>query len=267
MREADVIVNFGRLDYLSLILRTSKPLVCCFQNPVSQSEVDWLRARRQNFLRFIGLSHAHISGLSSRELFSVIYNSTDTEVMKFRATPDRVPYLAFLGRITENKGADTAIRVARRCGLKLKLAGNISDEPGGREFFEREVRPQLDSQIEWIGPVDDAAKQELLGGAQALLFPIRWPEPFGIVMPEALACGTPVIATRCASTPEVIDHGVSGFLCDSENEMVSAVQHVSEIKREDCRYMAETKFSVQIMAKNYLNVIQKMRCVQDDLNT
>ncbi len=257
-RYAEVIINFGRLDYLASVLRSTKPLVCCFQNPVSQGEVNWLLSRRSERLSLIALSQHQIHGLEPRELFTVVHNATDTSRFQFSPVPTREPYLAFLGRLTANKGADTAIRVARQCGMKLKLAGNISDEPGGREFFAREVQPQLDGQIEWVGPVNDAQKQEFLGGASALLFPIRWPEPFGIVMAESLACGTPVVATRCASTPEVIDHGQTGFLCDSEGELVAAVGLLASINRAACRRAAEERFSVPVMTSGYLRVMERL---------
>ena len=257
-RRSDVIINFGRLDYLETIVRTKVPLLICFQNPVVQFEVDWVLRRRKSSVRFVGISLAQVQELKPENRITVIHNATDVDLFTPSVAPDQPPYLAFLGRITYNKGADTAIRIARRCGLKLKLAGNISNEEGGAEFFEREIRPQLGSQIEWIGPVDDDAKHKLLAGAVALLFPIRWPEPFGIVMVESLACGTPVIATRCASTPEVIDDGVTGFLCDDEDEMVGAVAKLSTIDRSECRTAAKTKFSVEVMVQNYLRVIENL---------
>lgn len=254
---ADVVINFGRLDYLLLILRTCVPLIHVQQNPISVVESDWILKRRDKNLRLIAVSAAQISHLPNRDFWSVIPNSTRLADIPMMAPPGRgTPYLAFLGRITFNKGADTAIRMARRCGMKLILAGNISKEEGGPEFFETEIRPQLDSQIEWIGPVDDAAKQKLLVGATALLFPIRWSEPFGIVMVESLACGTPVIATRCASTPEVIEHGVTGFLCENEEEMIEAVANIDRIDREKCRKAAEELFSTATMVQNYLRVIE-----------
>lgn len=256
--KADAVLNFGRLDYLAFALRLRVPLVCCFQNPVSQIEVDWLRQRRKTRLAFVGISRSQIEDLREKEHFAVIPNATEVERVTFQATRAEPPYLAFLGRITKNKGADTAIRVARRSGMKLRIGGNISDEPGGREFFEAEVRPELDDQVEWIGPVNDEEKQSLLAGASALLFPIRWKEPFGIVMIESFAVGTPVIATRCASTPEVIEDGVTGFLCDSEDAMVEAVARLGEIDRAACRRVAGERFSAASMTRRYLEVIESL---------
>jgi glycosyltransferase involved in cell wall biosynthesis len=255
---ADVVVNFGRLDYLELALRLPIPLVCCFQNPVPQSEIDWLHRRRSKRLALVGISRSQVRELSEADRFFVIPNATDVEATPYHPEAEEPPYLAFLGRITKNKGADIAIRVARRRGMKLFIGGNISNEEGGPEFFESEIRPALGSQVEWIGPVDDAQKQALLGGASALLFPIRWQEPFGIVMVESLATGTPVIATRCASTPEVIDDGITGFLCDSEDELVRAVGRIHEIDRNACRRAAEERFSVAVMTQGYLRVIDEL---------
>jgi len=253
---ADVVVNFGRLDYLTALLRTSKPIVSCFQNPVSQAEVDWLLARRNDNLALVGVSQSQITGLDHAGMFSVVHNVADTEQMKYSAAPAQPPYLAFLGRITSNKGADTAINVALRAGVSLKLGGNISDEPSGREFFETKIRPRLGPGVEWLGPVNDQQKQELLAGAVAMLFPIRWNEPFALVVPESLACGTPVIATRCASTPEIIVPGKTGFLCDSEDEMVAAVKRIGEIDRAGCRSAAEVRFSPQALVEGYLSAIR-----------
>jgi glycosyltransferase involved in cell wall biosynthesis len=255
---AEVILNFGRLDYLALALSLPVPLVCCFHNPVVQAEIDWLNRRRRRRLALVGISNSQIEALREKDRFTVIPNATDVGRIRFSLTTAEPPYLAFLGRMTKNKGADTAIRVARRSGRKLKIGGNISGEEGGREFFEAVVRPELDGQVEWIGPVDDAEKQDLLGGAVALLFPIRWREPFGLVMIESLACGTPVIATRCASTPEVIEQGVTGFLCDDEEGMVAAVLEIGGIDRAACRRAAEERFSVPEMAGRYLAVIRRL---------
>jgi len=258
LHRADVILNFGRLDYLETGLQLKTPILCCFQNPVTQAELDWVLRRRRKNVAFVGVSHAQVEGLTPAELISVVHNATDVNRLRFSPAPGREPYLAFLGRITANKGADTAIRVALRTGMKLRLGGTISDEPGDREFFEREIRPCLGPAIEWLGPVDDAAKQDLLSGASALLFPIRWREPCALVVPESLACGTPIIALRCASTPEVIEHGVTGYLCDSEDEMVEAVGTVSTIERSACRRSAETRFSTTAMADGYLRAIERL---------
>jgi glycosyltransferase involved in cell wall biosynthesis len=253
----DVVLNSGRLDYLSSLLRTNTPLVCRFDNPVSQSEIDWLLQRRRSSLQFVGISRNQIDGLSSTAYWNVVHNATDVDQLRMVPCRDKDQYLAFLGRLTYNKGVDTAIRVAQRTRMKLKIAGNLTSEPGAQQYFESEIKPHLGDRIEWVGPVNDIQKQELLGKARALLFPIRWKEPFGLVMIESLACGTPVIATRCASTPEVIEDGKTGFLCDDEDQLVEAVGKIDQIDRATCRSVAEERYSVRVSARQYLQVLEK----------
>jgi glycosyltransferase involved in cell wall biosynthesis len=255
-RDVDVVINAGRPDYLEAIFRTRLPLLNCFHNPLDQGQLDPILLRRRDHIRFVGMSRDQVRDLAPAGLIDVVYNAADTRVLQ--PAKEHGDYLAFLGRITPNKGADTAIAVARKAGMKLKLAGNISNEEGGREFFETQVRPQLGEQIEYVGSVNDEAKRTFLGEARAMLFPIRWQEPFGLVVAESLACGTPVIATRMASTPEIIDHGKTGFLCDSEDEMVAAVGRLSEINRADCRAVAESRFSPEPMVDDYLKSIERL---------
>jgi glycosyltransferase involved in cell wall biosynthesis len=259
VRGIDAVVNFGRVDYLEGLLRTKVPLLNCFPNPVSQSEVDWLLGRRSTALRLIGISRAQFKSLETNNLVDIIYNATDTQILVPTLRLNSSPYLVFLGRVTANKGADTAIAVARRSGMPLKLAGTIMDHDlGGRRFFEEKIRPELGEDVEYVGPVDDIEKRRLLGEARALLFPIRWPEPFGIVMAESLACGTPVIATRVASVPEVIEHGSTGFVVDTEEQMADAVAHLGVIDRAACRRSAENRFSPRRMAEGYLASIESL---------
>jgi glycosyltransferase involved in cell wall biosynthesis len=142
--------------------------------------------------------------------------------------------------------------------MPLRIAGNIPDEPGAAELFEREVRPHLGAGVEWVGELDDAAKKPFLAGAAALLFPIRWEEPFGIVMAEALACGTPVVALRRGAVPEVVDHGVTGFVCDDEAGLTAAVGRLGGLDRAACRRAAETRFSADAMVEGYLSVYREL---------
>ena len=209
-RHADVVINFGRVDYLWSLLKTTTPLICQFQNPIEHSEIEFLVSRRAEALVFVSVSdhqRAHLAGTGS---WRTIYNAVDTDRLAFAPRPDP-GYLAFLGRLTANKGVHIAIEVAKKLGRPLRIAGNVSDEAGGREYFETRVRPQLGDGIEWVGPVDDAAKVPFLQNAAALLVPIQWDEPFGLVVAEALACGTPVIAMLRGSMPELIRHGVTAF--------------------------------------------------------
>lgn len=261
-RGTDAIYNFGRFDYLEALLASySKPLLHCFQNPINQEQIDFAeqRIRANTSLHFISAnqkSHAEVKASSC-----VIPNPVDTQA--YEAGDGSGGYLAFLGRLTFNKGVDVAIQVARRTGRQLVIAGNVSSEEGGEHYFKHQVLPHIDGeQIRWIGSVNDVQKQHLLSQAAALLFPIRWDEPFGIVMVEALACGTPVIATRRASTPEVIDHGVTGWLCDpaepSVDAFIEAVNRLPELDRNACRESAKRRFDVRVLAPQVLEVLHSL---------
>jgi glycosyltransferase involved in cell wall biosynthesis len=166
-------------------------------------------------------------------------------------------YLAFLGRISPEKRVDRAIEVARRLGMPLKIAAKI--DRADREYFETEIKHLFDDPlVEYVGEIGGPDKDAFLGNAYALLFPIDWPEPFGLVMIEALACGTPVIAWRCGSVPEVIDDGVTGFIVESLEEMAAAVERVPTLSRKRCRQVFEQRFSVRRMARDYLRLYQRV---------
>lgn len=166
-------------------------------------------------------------------------------------------YLAFLGRISPEKRVDRAIEIAIRLGWPLRIAAKVSD--ADREYFETEIRHLLaDPLVEYIGEIGEAEKNDFLGNARALLFPIDWPEPFGLAMIEALACGTPVVAFSCGSIPEIIDNGVTGFVVDSVDEAVQAVGEISSLSRERCRQTFEKRFSAKRMAQDYLAIYQTL---------
>ncbi|HEY5712432.1 MAG TPA: glycosyltransferase family 4 protein [Allosphingosinicella sp.] len=166
-------------------------------------------------------------------------------------------YLAFIGRISPEKRPDRAIEIARRAGLPLKIAAKV--DRADAEYFRREIEPLLDDPlIDFIGEIGDADKSAFLGGARALLFPIDWPEPFGLVMIEAMAAGTPVIAWRCGSTSEVIDHGRSGFLVDDIDAAVAAVAATSAMDRSSVRGAFEARFTADRMARDYVRLYEDL---------
>jgi glycosyltransferase involved in cell wall biosynthesis len=166
-------------------------------------------------------------------------------------------YLAFLGRLTAEKGPETAIRIARAAGMQLRIAAKLPR--GERRYFKERLEPQIDgTQIRLIGEVNDEAKQPFLAGAAALLFPIDWPEPFGLVMIEAMACGTPIIAFPVGSVPEVIDEGLTGFVVDDEGQAIEAVQRLREIDRRRVRERFEERFTARRMATDYLSHYQSV---------
>ncbi|MCL2429279.1 MAG: glycosyltransferase family 4 protein [Alphaproteobacteria bacterium] len=172
-------------------------------------------------------------------------------------TPIRPAYLAFLGRICPEKRVDRAIRIARRVGIPLKIAAKV--DRVDREYFEAEIRPMLDgSGVELVGEIGDADKAAFLSGAAALLMPIDWPEPFGLVMIEAMACGTPTIAFDRGSVREVIDEGVSGFIVRDEDEAVTAVEHAVRLPRARVRTCFDQRFTARRMALDYLSVYRSL---------
>ena len=175
----------------------------------------------------------------------------------FRGQPGG--YLAFLGRMSPEKRLDRAIAIARRAGLRLKVAAKIYPEE--RDYFTRVIQPLLDeshSWVEFIGEVGGADKDRFLGEALALFFPIDWPEPFGLVMIEAMACGTPVVAWRNGSVPEIVEDGVTGFVVDSLDEAVRAVGRLGELRRHDCRAVFEQRYDAVRMARAYLDVYRRL---------
>jgi glycosyltransferase involved in cell wall biosynthesis len=168
-------------------------------------------------------------------------------------------YLAFLGRVSPEKRADWAIEIARRAGMPLKIAAKV--DRADRDYFKEQIEPllkQSEPLVEFVGEIGGAAKDEFLGNAAALLFPIDWPEPFGLVMIEAMACGTPVIAFPRGSVPEVIDEGVTGFVVPDVGAAVRAVGRIGELDRRRCRQVFEERFSAERMARDYLAAYRRL---------
>jgi glycosyltransferase involved in cell wall biosynthesis len=162
-----------------------------------------------------------------------------------------------LGRICPEKRVDDAIEIAKRAGLELRIAAKV--DRVDQEYFDTVVRHLLDHPlIEYVGEIREAEKSEFLGNASALLFPIDWPEPFGLVMIEAFACGTPVIARNLGSVPEVMEHGTTGFVVRNVDEAVSAVKEVPSLSRKRCREVFEERFTVSRMAEDYLTIYQRL---------
>lgn len=174
------------------------------------------------------------------------------------STNPRGDYLAFLGRISPEKRPDHAIEIAVRAGLPLKIAAKI--DKVDRDYWEDTIRPLIaaHSDVEYIGEIDEHEKAAFLGNARALLFPIDWPEPFGLVMIEAMACGTPVIAFSCGSVPEVIEPGVSGYIMRSIDEAVAAVHRAATLPRAGVRAAFEARFTVERMAREYVRIYQSL---------
>jgi glycosyltransferase involved in cell wall biosynthesis len=184
-----------------------------------------------------------------------VYNAIPVDEFPFSDTPG--DYLVFLGRIAPEKRVDWAIEIAKRTGIKLKIAAKV--DVYDRAYFEREIKHLLDHPlIEFLGEVDEQEKRELLVGAYGLAFPIDWPEPFGIVMIEALACGTPVLAMNRGSVPEVLRHGTSGLIGNSVDELVALAPRLGLLDRRACRVEAERRFSSRVLADGYEQIYQRV---------
>ncbi len=190
--------------------------------------------------------------LPSANWAGTVYHGVPNELYEFSPTP-RGGYLAFLGRISPEKRLDRAIAIAQRVGLPLKVAAKV--DAVDRAYFHDEIEPLLTQPgVEYIGEISDAQKSEFLGGAVALLFPIDWPEPFGLVMIEAMACGTPVVAWNCGSVPEVLDPGLTGLMVNTLDEAVNAVRTVARFDRGRIRARFEHRFSSAAMARRYVEL-------------
>ena len=246
-RHADVVHCHSRLDYLLALCKSSKPLVVHFHNDARQDHVDWILRQRRHHIRLVAISHSQIADVAQREFFDVVYSAPPIRQFPFREFPENPPYLVYLGRVNHNKGADIAIEVAKRAGLPLKIVGPARQEPGNEAFYREKIAPHLGPECVHLGEVSDEEKLRILSGARALVFPMRWKEPMGLVMIESLACGTPVIVSNRAAAPELVAHGKTGFLCGELDDFVEAVKNIGRINRKDCRHEAENRFDVPEM--------------------
>jgi glycosyltransferase involved in cell wall biosynthesis len=211
-------------------------------------------ARKQPY---VSISEAQIEPELDLNIISTVYNGIDVSRFKFHAQPDTPQYLAFLGRMSPEKGPHHAIAIAKRTGIPLKMAGKV--DLVDREFFEAEVLPYIDGEfIKFQGEANHAEKNELMGRAVATLFPITWREPFGLVMVEALATGSPVVAMALGSVPEIIVSGRVGFHCDTVDECVDAVNRIGTIDRAECRQYVQDNFSASSMTTGYEATYRKL---------
>jgi glycosyltransferase involved in cell wall biosynthesis len=207
--------------------------------------------RRWPRFPLVSISNAQRTHLPFANWAGTVHHGIPSDLLAFTAEPRG--YLAFLGRISPEKGPDRAIAIAKRLRMKLRIAAKV--DAADATYFETCIRPLLDDPlIEFVGEIGDAKKADFLGGAEALLFPIDWPEPFGLVMIEAMACGTPVIAYPCGSAAEVVDDGVTGYLVDGEEEAAQAVLRVRDLDRRQIRRRFDRRFSAVTMARGYLDL-------------
>jgi len=249
------IIHF-HIDYLHFALsrRYGIPHVTTLHGRLDLPElVPLYREFRE--MPVISISNAQREPLPWLNWLGTVHHGVPEELYPFRDAPGK--YLAFLGRISIEKRVDHAVEIAKRTGMKLKIAAKV-DAPD-RVYYESCVKPLLDnSVVEFIGEIGEREKQEFLGDASALIFPIDWPEPFGLVMIEALACGTPIIAYRRGSVPEVLEDGVTGFIVENVEQAVEAVGKIAGLSRKTCRRVFEERFTVTRMARDYLAVYKRV---------
>lgn len=254
----DVVHSFGRLAYLTALLPTRIPKIMSYQREPSAGQVrKAVRLARKGSLVFTGCSEYIAQQIRPFAPSYAIHNGVPVNAYTFRDQVAADAPLVFLGRIEPIKGAHVAIEVARRSGRKLVIAGNVPVEAA--QYFSEQIEPHVDGQqIQYVGPVNDEQKNKLLGEAAAFLMPILWDEPFGIVMAEALACGTPVIGLNRGAVPEVVQDGLNGFQCSTTDDMVTAVSRLNRLSRYDARRTMEEKFSDKTIVEAYLKLYHQV---------
>jgi glycosyltransferase involved in cell wall biosynthesis len=252
--EFDVL--HSHLDYwpFSLLSRQPTPFLTTLHGRLDLPE---LQPIYDNFPEapLVSISDAQREPLPQGNFVATIHHGLPVNLLTPRPVSQR--YLAFLGRICPEKRADRAIRIARQAGLPLKIAAKVDrvDE----EYFHETIEPMIDgNDVELIGEIDDTAKPEFLSGAIALMVPIDWPEPFGLVMIEAMACGTPVIAFDRGSVREIVEHGVNGFVVGDEAEAVAAIGRLDRLSRSVVRRCFEQRFTAKRMAEDYLALYRRL---------
>lgn len=258
----DVLHSFSRVAYLTPHLRGRIPVVMTYERePTMRTTAMAVRLAAPGVLSFTGCSdYIAAQGRRAGGHWEGIPNFAEMEVLKFSATVADDAPLVFLSRVESIKGADWAIEIARRTGRRLVIAGNHADTGPEGDYWKEKVAPWIGRDgIEYVGPVDDAQKNEVLGRACAMIVPIQWNEPFGIVFAESLACGTPVISCPRGSLPEIVRPGVDGFLIRSIEEGCDAVGRLGTIDRATCRRRAEENYTQDVVVERYLDLYGRAR--------
>jgi glycosyltransferase involved in cell wall biosynthesis len=254
----DVVHSFSRLAYLLPLLTRRTPKIMSYQRHTG--------GRRNSFAARVGGANMAFTGCSEfiakmgrrwGGAWSAIPNFVDVNFYRFEPTVPPDAPLVFLSRVERIKGAHTAVAIARESGRRLLIAGNRVEKGEGADYWEREIEPHLGRDgIEYVGPVNDEQKNDLLGRAAAMVVPIGWDEPFGIVFAEALACGTPVISCPRGALPEIVSEGKHGFLIGDVSDGVDAVSRIANLDRAECRRRVEKLFSREVVVTQYENLYQ-----------
>lgn len=252
----DIIHNHVNFHLLPFTCLTQTPVVTTLHNALNPPVVRELYERHAN-LAYISISHYQQILWPRLNYEATIYHGINLRRFTPSFTHDDKDYLVFLGRLSPEKGPQHAVRIAKTLGMKLIMAGKI--DRVDKIFYDRELAHQVDGeQIQYIGELDHERKAELLRNATATLCPIEWTEPFGLVMIESMACGTPVFALRDGSVPEVIDHGRSGYIAESVDEMIEAVREYRRFDRRQVRAIAEQRFSMERMTDEHLALYARL---------
>lgn len=255
----DVLHNFGRLAWMFPVAWSDIRKVQTYMRYITPANIRWLNRAGVRNMVYTAVSDAIVrTGAPGGGEWRTVYNCAPVRSFTYNpAVPDDAP-LVFLGRLERCKGAHTAIKVAQLTGRKLIIAGNISPLKEEQSYFENEVKPFIDGrQIEYIGVVDNVQKNQLLGNAAAMLLPVEWYEPFPIVLPEAYACGTPILAFPGGGVPEGIFEGRTGFISQTAEEMAAQVALLPSLSREQCRQTALELYSDDRIATDYLTIYQR----------
>jgi glycosyltransferase involved in cell wall biosynthesis len=251
----DLVHNFGRLLNLFPILSGNVCKIMSYQRAIIPRNSNFILKFKNRNLFFTGCSLKQISNSKLQGDWRCIYNTLDFDEISFVKMHLEIKPLIFLGRLDRIKGCHTAIKIAIKSGIKLIIAGNISSIAEEREYFEFEIKPFIDNKlITYVGEVNNFEKYNLLRNSRALLMPIEWEEPFGIVMIEAMSCGTPVIAFKRGSVDEIIEDGINGYKVNNESEMLESIGKIELINREVCRNYANDRFGIQTIANQYLTI-------------
>ena len=256
---ADIVHSFGRLAYLAALARHPVHKIMLYQRAVTPRSIRAAVTLFGRLIEFTACSRQQMAAVEALACWHVVYNGVPVDRFTFQPEVPADAPLVFLGRVEEIKGAHLAVEVARRSRRPLVIAGNV--EPEHRRYFRERIQPALDGRaVRYLGPVDDAQKNVLLGGAAALLMPIQWDEPFGIVMAESLACGTPVVGLRRGSVPEVVTDGETGVVADDLEGMIAGVSRLTAVDRRACRAAAETRFSDRVVVESYRRIYADAVC-------